>query len=144
MRGILCITTQLRVSTLHARVTWPVVASGVVLAWCVVASSMSLRVAAARDVDPMSRLEAEFLPFAAYLPATGDIGYLEQRDGSAEAIRTYYAAQYALVPRVVVPRVGPEFLIVAAGTEQPRDERLQGYRQVRAFPSGHRLFVRVP
>jgi hypothetical protein len=130
---------------LRKTATWQEVLRGVLLVWCVIASSAALQSARARQIDPMARLEAEFLPFAPYLPPTSTVGYLEHRNGTDAAIRLYYAAQYALIPRVVVAHVGPELLIVPAGAEQAGDdERLKGYRQVRAFPTGHRLFVRVP
>lgn len=93
----------------------------------------------------MGGLEAEFGLFARELPPTGEIGYLEAYDGgSEEAVRVHYAAQYALVPRVVIGRVGPEFLIVARGTAGPDgDPRLDGYFRVATFPSGHRLFRKL-
>lgn len=93
----------------------------------------------------MAGLEDEFLPFVPFLPPRGEIGYLEKRNGTDEDVRRYYAAQYALVPRVVLSRTGPEFLIVPKETELPGgDERLAGFVPMRTFPTGHRLFRRVP
>ena len=121
------------------------VAGGVLLAWCVVAAVASLRFALDRAEDPGARLDAEYRAFAPYIPITADVGFLEYRDGSNEGTRAYQAAQYALAPRVVLSRVGPEYLIAPNGAAQGEtDERLRGFRPVHEFPSGHRLFVRVP
>ena len=121
------------------------VLGGALLAWCLVAAVSALLSSIARSPDPMSRLQAEFQVFAWELPATGEVGYLEPHGASNEdAVRMHYAAQYALAPRVVVGRVGPEFLIVARGMALPEgDERLAGYYPVATFPSGHRLFRRL-
>jgi len=121
------------------------VLAGPLLAWCLLAAVSSLQTSLARNRDPMGELEAEFRPFALELPATGEVGYLEHYgDATDDTVRMHYAAQYALVPRVVVGRVGPEFLIVARGTARPQGEpRLDGYFRVAAFPSGHRLFRRL-
>jgi hypothetical protein len=55
----------------------------------------------------------------------------------------HYAAQFALTPRVVVARTGPEFLIVARDTARPNgDPRLDGYHLAASLPNGHRLFRR--
>ena len=94
----------------------------------------------------MTELEAEFLELVFDLPTSGLVGYLEAHSdaGTDAAVRMYFAAQYALVPRVVVGRVGPEFLIVARGTERPTsDARLDGYHRVASFPSGHRVYRRL-
>jgi hypothetical protein len=95
----------------------------------------------------MARLDGEFRPFAELLPpGATTIGYLEQYDGagSDEVVRTYYAAQYALAPIVVEPRVGAEFVIVARGTARPDgDPRLEPYHVAAALPTGHRLFRRT-
>jgi hypothetical protein len=114
-----------------------------VLAWCLLAAFSTFLEALRRNPDPMVELQAEFMPFARVLPPRGEVGYLEQRDANDEAVRMYYAAQYALAPRLVVSRIGPEFLIVARGTPQPGgDARLEGYYHVLTFPGGHRLFRR--
>ena len=96
----------------------------------------------------MGELEAEFRPFALELPPTGEIGYLEPYGGAPvteeDALRMHYAAQYALVPRVIAGHIGPEFLIVARGMARPEgDPRLDGYFRVASFPGGHRLFRRL-
>ena len=121
------------------------VLTGALLVWCLLASASSLRTSLARNPDPMGELEAEFRPLAFELPATGEVGYLEQYGGATDdAVRMYYAAQYALVPRVVVGRIGPEFLIVARGMARPEGEpRLDGYFRIAAFPGGHRLFRKL-
>lgn len=124
---------------------WRVLACAALLAWCLLAVGGAHRTAAAREPDPMARIAAEFLPFVPFLPPRGEIGYLEKRGGNDDDTRIYYASQYALVPRVVLSRTGPEFLIVPRDTEVPGgDERLAGFVPVRMFPTGHRLFRRAP
>ena len=130
----------------HNWIRW--VLAGALLGWCLLASVSSLLASLARGLDPMGELEAEFRPFALELPPTGEVGYLEPYNGETgqegDAVRMHYAAQYALVPRVVLGRIGPEFLIVARGTARPEgDPRLDGYFPVASFPSGHRLFRRL-
>ena len=122
----------------------PWVGGGLLLVWCLAAAVSALLMAARQRRDPMPDLEASFAPFALELPAAGVIGYLEAAAGGEEAERMYYAAQYTLVPRVIVARTGPEFLIVARGTEREgSDPRLEGYFPVRQLPNGHRLFWRL-
>ena len=114
--------------------------------WALVAAGAAVRAALAMPADPMGRLESEFLPLAPYLPPRGEVGYLERFEnaGSDEAVRTHYAAQYALVPRVVMPRVGQEFVIVARDTARPGgDSRLDGYFLVTSAPSGHSVYRRL-
>ncbi|HEY6506722.1 MAG TPA: hypothetical protein VIY56_01835 [Vicinamibacterales bacterium] len=114
--------------------------------WALVAAGAAVRAALAMPADPMAQLEAEFLPLATYLPPRGEVGYLEPFEdaGGDDAIRTYYAAQYALVPRVVMSRVGPEFVIVARDTAKPTgDSRLDGYFLVTRAPSGHSVYRRL-
>lgn len=122
------------------------VAGAFILAWCLVASVSGLVDAVGRDRDPIGDFDAEFSVFGPQLPARGVVGYLEAYDGEGvpEAVRVYYAAQYALVPRVVVGRVGPEFLVVARGTARGDDDpRLSAYTRIAVFPTGHRLYRRV-
>lgn len=117
-----------------------------VLAWSLVAGASAVRVARALPPDPMRRLEAEFLELAPRLPPAGEIGYLDRYEnaGDEAVVRERYAAQYALAPRVMVARTGPEFLIVAHDTERPGgDDRLAGYFLVSTTPAGHRLFRRL-
>jgi hypothetical protein len=116
------------------------------LAWSLVAGASALRMALTMPPDPMQRLEAEFLELAPRLPSAGDIGYLDRYEnaGDEAVVRARYAAQYALAPRVVVARTGPEFLIVAHDTERPGgDARLNGYFLVATTSAGHRLFRRL-
>ena len=114
--------------------------------WCVVAA-VSAHLAAWRPREnPAAQFDAEFSEFAGHLPARGEIGYLEphQDAGSEDAVRTRYLAQYALSPRVVVARVGPEFVIVALDAAHPEgDPRLDGYAHVTTVRGGHRLFRRL-
>lgn len=117
------------------------------LATCVVAAVSSARSAGGDTPSPVTSLDAEFSAFASRLPATGEIGFLDRYvDGGAEdAVRAWFTAQYALAPRIVVSRTGPEFLIVARGAARPgHDERLEGYRHVHSVPGGHRLFRKAP
>ena len=125
---------------------WRRLAAGLLLVWCLAAAVSALRAALALPVDPMAQQESEYRQFAGVLPEFGIVSYLEpdEDDDVGDAVRAYYAAQYALAPRVVQDRVGAEFLIVPRGTVRPEeDERLKGYSQVLVLPSGHRLFRRL-
>ncbi len=125
---------------------WRRALGGALLAWCFLAATSSLRDALTSGPDPIAGLDGEFRALVFDLPARGVIGYLEQYDGAGTdaAVRMYYAAQYALVPRVVVGRVGSEFLIVARGTARPGgDPRLDGYYHVATFPNEHRVYRRL-
>ncbi len=120
-------------------------ACGAVL-WALVAAGAAVRAALAMPADSMARLEAEFLPLASYLPAQGEVGYLERYDepGGDDEVRTHYAAQYTLVPRVVVARLGQEFVIVPRDAAQPGgDPRLDGYFLVTRAASGHSVYRRL-
>ena len=117
----------------------------IALAWSLVAGASAVRAALVQPPDPTKRLEAEFLELVPRLPPSGEVGYLDryQNAGDDDALRARYAAQYAFAPRVLLSRVGPEFLIVANDTERPGgDARLEGYFLVAATPAGHRLFRR--
>ena len=116
------------------------------LAWSLVASASALRTALLLPPDPMQRLDAEFRELAPRLPPTGEVGYLDRYENAGDdaVVRARYAAQYALAPRVVLARTGPEFLIVADDTERPGgDPRLDGYFLVTTTSAGHRLFRRL-
>ena len=116
------------------------------LVWSLLAAISTVRDGLATAADPIAELESEFLALVFDLPTSGVIGYLEAYGdaGTDAAVRTYFAAQYALVPRVIVGRAGPEFVIVARGTERPGgDSRLDGYHLVASFPSGHRVYRRL-
>lgn len=122
------------------------VVATLVLAWSLVAGASAVRVARALPADPMQRLEAEFLELAPRLPPAGEVGYLDRYEnaGDEAVVRERYAAQYALAPRVMVARTGPEFLIVAHDTERSGgDDRLAGYFLVATTAAGHRLFRRL-
>jgi len=122
------------------------VGGAVVLAWCVAAAWTGLAQARRLPPDLMPRLDQEFHAFARVLPSDTVIGYLEPyRNGAADAaVQMQYAAQYALAPHVIVPHVGPDFLIVARDTARPGgDSRLANYVEVLEIPGGHRLFRRT-
>jgi hypothetical protein len=114
--------------------------------WALVASIGAVRGARAQPLDPMKRLEAEFRPLAKDLPPAGEVGFLDRYvdAGAEDAQRVHFAAQYALVPRVVLARVGLEFMIVAQGAAQPDyDPRLDGYYLVSTTPEDHRVYRRL-
>ena len=114
--------------------------------WAIIAAFGAVRGALAQPPDPMERLEAEFRQLAKDLPPAGEVGYLERYvdAGAEDVVRMHYAAQYALVPRVVVSRVGHEFMIVAHGMPRPgHDPRLDGYFLVSVTPDNHRVYRRL-
>ena len=116
------------------------------LAWCLMAAFAAFQNAQRRSSNPIAELDAEFSALADHLPPRGIIGFLERYEeaGSEDAARTWYVAQYALSPRVVVSRLGPEYLIVARGAAHPDgDPRLEGYVHVTTVPGGHQLFRRL-
>jgi hypothetical protein len=118
----------------------------ILLAWCVAASTASARRPHSSGVSPVGALEAEFAALLPSLPERGEVGFLDRYidAGTEDAVRAWFTAQYALAPRVVVSRTGPEFLIVANGAAHPDgDPRLEGYALVESVPGGHRLFQRV-
>jgi hypothetical protein len=120
-------------------------ACGAIL-WALVAAGAGLRAAVVMPADAMGQLEAEFIPLASYLPPSGEVGYLERYDepGGDDEVRTHYAAQYALVPRVVVAEVGKEFVIVARDAARPGgDPRLDGYFLVTRAATGHSVYRRL-
>jgi hypothetical protein len=120
-------------------------ACGAIL-WALVAAGAGLRAALAMPPDSMGLLEAEFLPLASYLPPRGEVGYLEPFEDlpGDDGVRSHYAAQYALVPRVVVAEEGKEFVIVARDTARPGgDSRLDRYFLVTRAASGHSVYRRL-
>jgi hypothetical protein len=135
-----------RRTTPFVRSWWRSALGCALLVWSLLAAVSTVRDGLATEIDPIAELESDFLALVFDLPARGVIGYLEAYGGAGTdaAIRTYFAAQYALVPRVIVGRTGPEFVIVARGTERPGgDPRLNGYHLVASFPSGHRVYRRL-
>lgn len=135
-------STRASIRTLASKVFF-----GALVSWCTVASFATARASFAKPTDPMPALEAEFLPFAKVLPRFGDVGYLEDHSptSQADAERRMWAAQYALVPRVILSRVAGEYALAPAGNENPvGDERLRGYAPVVTLPNGNRLVRRIP
>ena len=119
--------------------------AGALLAWCLVAAVAAFADVRSRALDPVQELDAVFQSFAPELPLRGDIGFLESYEGGTDdAVRRHYVAQYALIPRMVVGRLGPEFLIVSPGHARPDgDPRLDGFYRVAEFPGGHVLYRRL-
>lgn len=125
---------------------WRWLPGAVLGAWCLLAASAAARTAWRQPPDPLPRLDREFAAFLPLLPSRGEVGYLSpyREPGSVDALRTYYAAQYALVPLHLVDRPTPEYLIVASGADDPGgDPRLEGFVEVVIAPGGHRLFRRA-
>jgi len=114
--------------------------------WCIAAAAMNVAfVPTPRHA--IADLEAEFAALIPHLPPRGEVAFLEHHHapGSEDAVRTWYTAQYALSPRIVVARLGPEFLIAARGTVHPDgDARLEGYVRIHTGPGGHDIYRRAP
>lgn len=128
----------------HSRKAQVVVAAAV-MAWCVAAALYNLTTAS-RPRHPIAVLEAQFASLIPYLPASGEVGFLEHYadPGAEDAVKTWYTAQYALAPRIVAARPGAEFLIVADGTAHPSsDPRLEEYFRVVTVEGGHQLYRRL-
>ncbi len=116
-----------------------------VLLWAVVSAAATLRNAAMQAANPVTAIEAQFRALAPALPPSGTIGFLEYGvdDTSADHLMVYYAAQYALAPRLVEKRTDLEFLVVARDALRPGvDERLSGFELVTSSTEGHRLYRR--
>jgi hypothetical protein len=116
-----------------------------VLAWALLSTASTWRTQAARGVDRVGALDAEFSALARQTPGDGPVGFLRHADDpdSADHILVYYVAQYAYAPRQVVRDTGPLFLIVPNDAARPGvDERLAGFVPVAALTSGHRLYRR--
>jgi hypothetical protein len=114
-----------------------------VLGWCLVAAFQAFQLS--HPLDLIADLDEEFSLLAEHLPPYGQVGFLDRYEngGTDDAVRTWYTAQYALAPRVVVSRVGPEYLIVARGAARPAgDPRLEGYTHIETVAGGHRLYRR--
>jgi hypothetical protein len=120
-------------------------AAAVVLLWAVVSAAATLRNAAMQAANPVTSLEAQFRALALALPPSGAIGFLEYGvdDASSDRVMVYYAAQYALAPRMVEKRTDLEFLVVARDALRPGvDERLTDFELITSSTEGHRLYRR--
>lgn len=105
------------------------------------AAAAGLRSALLLAPDARTQVEADLQTLSAELPLHGTVGYLQHGGAGAAA---FHAAQYALVPRVLVPGTGPEYLVVAPESGAPeRDPGLAGYDPVHPGAAGHRLFRRA-
>jgi hypothetical protein len=95
-----------------------------------------------RTIGP---LDSELQTLAPILPRAGTIAYLEHstRPADADVVQTFYVAQYALAPRVLVRNMKPPFLIVLRDHAAQDDPRLNGYRLFDGVPGGHRVFIRA-
>lgn len=122
------------------------VAGAALMAWALVNAASGWQAAVARPVDPLAELDRVFGSLAMYLPPLGTVSYLEPDDDDrpGDPVQLHYAAQYALVPRVVQARPGAEFIVVPRGTVRPdADSRLTGFYPVVTLPSGDRLYRRL-
>ena len=106
------------------------------LAWCLVSVVAALRAAIEREPDRRAALEAELDALAANVPADAVVGYIEPR--RVEEPSAIQKAQYALVPRIVSPGPGPEFVIAAPGAAFD----FAGYQPIAGAPDEHRLYRR--
>jgi len=90
-------------------------------------------------------LDTELQTLARILPRTSSIAYLEHfsRPADPDVVQTFYVAQYALAPRVLVRNMKPPFLIVLRDHAAQNDPRLNGYRLFDDVPGGHRVFIQV-
>lgn len=123
---------------------WHMLLAGIVMTWCLVAAVDNLR-HAGTPRHPIAELESQFAALIPHLPPHGEVGFLEHHDmpASEDAVRTWYTAQYALSPRIIVGRHGTEFLIAAHGNAHPAgDARLDGYVPVHTGPGGHQIYRR--
>ena len=120
-------------------------AAVIVLAGSLASAVAAWRDAAARPLDSVGALEAEFRSLAHVMPPAGVVGFLKyyEEDGRADHLLVYYVAQYALAPRLVVKRTDPEFLIVAPGALSPgRDNRLRNFLPIASSINGYRVYQR--
>ena len=92
----------------------------------------------------IQQLDTELRQLAGGLPRDGRIGYLEHatKPADPDVVRTFYVAQYALAPRVLVRRLEP-FLIVIRDHAGQDDPRLNDYVLFSDVPGGHRVLVRA-
>lgn len=111
--------------------------AALLLAWCLLSVVAALRTAIERGPDERAALEAELDALAADVPADAIVGYIEPR--RVEEPSAIQRAQYALVPRIVSPGPGPEFVIAAPGASFD----LAGYEPVAGASDEHRLYRRT-
>lgn len=74
-------------------------------------------------VDAPEQLEQRLRPLRTVLPKYGYVGYVNPDHSwvNAQATRTFYLAQYALAPRILVYGSEPEYAIYASHLEKPLD-----------------------
>lgn len=127
------------------RLTLTRVFSVIVIVWALVSVIAACRSAVTRAQDPIETLDREFRSLSHALPPAGPVGFLryDRDDDHPDRVLTYYAAQYALAPRVVEKRTDLEFLIVAPGAARPEgDERLRGFVPVTTSREGYAVYQR--
>lgn len=113
-------------------------------------------VAQGHQPDLITRDLQRYAPLLSQLPPQGTVGYLPPDDWpTADAVRRFYLAEYALTPRVVVigttlPSVqfvivGPEASLEGGGTpgRSSPDRRLTDFALYRYFDNGVRVFRRL-
>jgi hypothetical protein len=103
--------------------------------------------------DMVTQEAQRYLPLISSLPAQGTVGYFQPDDWpTADAIRRFYLAEYALTPRVVVFGTAPQFVIVVpevsieGGEDRglaSRDPRLNDFALYEHFDNGLRIFRRL-
>jgi hypothetical protein len=103
--------------------------------------------------DIVTREAKRYEPLISSLPIQGTVGYFQPDDWpTADAVRRFYLAEYALTPRIVVFGTAPQFVIVVPevsveSVEKPglasRDPRLTDYALYEKFDNGLRVFRRL-
>jgi hypothetical protein len=115
------------------------------IVWALVSVGASWRDALRRPADPIVSLEAEFQALAPALPPSGAVGFLRFHvdDDRADRLRVFYAAQYALAPRLIQKRTDLELLIVVPDALRPGvDDRLADFTVVASSKTGYRVYQR--
>jgi hypothetical protein len=123
-------------------------------AWPSISEDRRALAANAHDTDLVTRETSRYRDLIGSLPSRGTIGFLAPTElGATEATASYYLAQYALTPRVVIVGTDAEFVIAipesapqgddAPGTMSP-DPRLPRFTLVRTLGNGIRIYRRVP
>ena len=103
--------------------------------------------------DIVTRVAQRYEPLISSLPIQGTVGYFQPDDWpTADAVRRFYLAEYALTPRVVVFGAAPQFVIVVpevsleSGENRglaSRDPRLTDFALYEKFDNGLRVFRRL-